>query len=113
MKAEVADRFWRPRSSRFNMLGGAAVSHVVASVCGAIAFSWWSSLIEASSCPACQVSCGSLTCPAVHCATGHIEIGPIAGAVVESRMVEFQDWPVGGPRRPLVGATWDPSFRRN
>ncbi|CAE7247208.1 unnamed protein product [Symbiodinium sp. CCMP2592] len=44
-------------------------------------FSWFSSSAWATStCPACQVSCGSLTCPVVHCSTGHIEIGPITGA---------------------------------
>lgn len=39
---------------------------------------WFRSGPSIQECPACLVTCGTLTCPQVSCTTGHIELGPYA-----------------------------------
>ena len=63
------------------MSGVTVGSHAIAFVAGALLSSTLFSP-GASSCLACSVPCGSLSCPAVTCSTANIEIGPLAGLIL-------------------------------
>lgn len=64
------------------MIGAQYVTHFCAAI-GGFAIGWiFDSSPPASPCPACVVTCGSLTCPAVTCATGNFYGSWIALAIV-------------------------------
>lgn len=57
-------------------------SHLVAIAIGFLAKWVISSSPPAVECPACILTCGSVSCPAHSCSTGHIEIGNFSLLVV-------------------------------
>ena len=111
-------------------------THVLGIAIGLVIRDLLGAFSSRTECPACSVTCGSLTCPAVTCTTGHIEfsiftwlvsgvlLGLICGAFWwwHRRRSEFQvSWPsetaVVKPlssdvRRPLGTAiAWRPEGR--
>lgn len=106
-----------------SLLGGIAAA--------SFAIGWWIRavlFVDSIPCPACAVTCGSLTCPTVHCASGATEsVGsiitfgfiPIIVVIVIGGFIKWQSSDiVGGPvrtssvdgRRTALGqsASWKP-----
>ena len=63
-------------------------------------------------CPACIVTCGSISCPPVHCSTGHIELGTasifalgclIGLALLSSWCFHRSEAKVTGPGKEPIG----------
>ena len=55
------------------------VSHSAAFACGVLLFEAWPR--SGIQCPACEVTCGQVSCPAVTCTTGSINFEILAGSI--------------------------------
>ena len=53
--------------------GPTVVSHLIGVAIGISIRDFLGVFTSNQVCPPCEVTCGSLACPAVHCTTGHIE----------------------------------------
>ena len=62
------------------------LSHLFAIVAGFVVRGYLS-VEPASSCPACVVTCGNVSCPTLSCTTGHFEVGQIALVAIFSVLI--------------------------
>ena len=63
--------------SRSMTEGSSVVSHLVGFAIGVAARDFLGLFKGSEECPPCVVTCGSLTCPAINCTTGHIHFSII------------------------------------